>query len=71
MERSATARRNGRWGTLRAISPACTFRSITLSTAQLKRAGPLPYVSSARKLPAFLIGRGDADERIPIEQGRL
>jgi hypothetical protein len=38
---------------------------------QLKQASPLTYVSSARKLPAFLIGHGDADDQIPIEQSQL
>jgi len=28
-------------------------------------------VSSARRLPAFLIGHGDADAQIPIEQSQL
>ena len=38
---------------------------------QLEQASPLPYISSARKLPAFLIGHGDADDQIPIGQSQL
>jgi fermentation-respiration switch protein FrsA (DUF1100 family) len=37
----------------------------------LKQAGPLRYTSSARRLPAFLIGHSDADDQIPIEQSQL
>jgi fermentation-respiration switch protein FrsA (DUF1100 family) len=41
------------------------------SAEQLRRASPMTYVSSARKLPAFLIGHGDADDQVPIEQSQL
>ncbi|WP_405854660.1 hypothetical protein OG407_02835 [Streptomyces sp. NBC_01515] len=36
------------------------------AAGQLKQASPLTYISSARRLPAFLIGHGDADDQIPI-----
>ena len=38
---------------------------------QLKQASPITYVSSARRLPAFLIGHGDADDQIPLQQSQL
>lgn len=56
------------------VGTRCGVRSLegTIGTdEQLKQASPLTYVSSARKLPAFLIGHGDADTLIPLEQSQL
>ncbi|MGW3287975.1 alpha/beta hydrolase fold domain-containing protein [Streptomyces sp. NPDC001002] len=49
----------------------CPDGLASCTAKQLKQASPLTYVSSARKLPAFLIGHGDADTLIPLEQSQL